>query len=307
MRTLLCFVVMLAASGYLFFFAQHHTRSWRDTPPTLASVYDRFFDDFDTTPVAFLPPLFLFGAIGMFAALFPALLVLLTGSRTGRGWLVAAGLAAVAGAAINFIGIVLASLKMGSSRATLFFWLIPLVQLIAGVIGIVIASSGRLAVIWSGWLPPLPGWALLVSRGMVLAICAGVLAVPARRLLQKAPTDAERLDRFEKKIKGSIYRIELGGQPVALLLKDCKVYVLTVANKEVVKEKVLDTGFYPWFTVCTRSTLEQEGEFVKVYLAKQAIGAGGGSVGGGNYRSKDGRSWEKKMDQGWRPLAEVQQ
>src|SRR5689334_3996862 len=144
MRTLLCFVVMLAASGYLFFFAQHHTETRLESRNTLANVYDRFFSDFDTTPVGFLPPLFLFGAVGMFAALFPALMVLLTSSRAGRGWWVAAGVVAVAGALINFIGMVMASLKLSAS-ATLFFWLIPIFQLIVGVISIVFASSGRLA------------------------------------------------------------------------------------------------------------------------------------------------------------------
>jgi hypothetical protein len=303
MRTLLCFVVMLAASGYLFFFAQHHAQARRESPHTLASVYDRFFADLDAKPVGYLPPLFLFGALGMFGALYPAFLILLASSRAGRGWLIAAGLLAGAGALVNLTGIVLARLKMGLTgpHATVFFWLIPLLQLTVGAISIAIASSGRLAAIWNGWLPPLTGWALLVSRGMLLAICAGLLAVPAKRLLEKPPTDAERLDRFEEKIKakGSVFRIELGGKPVAFLLMDCTVYLLTVANKEVVQDKVLGAGFYPWFTVCQHSTLEQDGEFVKVYLAKQAVGAGGGSVAGGNFRSKDGRSWEKKMDEGW--------
>ena len=146
----------------------------------------------------------------------------------------------------------------------------------------------------------------MVGRGIVLAICGGVIAVPATRLLRRAPTDAERLDRFETKTKGRVVRMDLDGKTVVFLLRDCKVYVLTVANKEVVQDKVLETDFYPWFTVCTQSTLEHDGEYVLAHLSKQAVGAGGGSVGGGNYRSKDGRSWEKKMDKGWQPLAEVQ-
>jgi hypothetical protein len=308
MRTFSCFVVMLAACGYFFLIAQHHTPTRRESPRTLASVYNRFCDDLDATPVALLVPLFLFGAVGMFGVLYPALLILLASSGAARGWLIAAGLLAGAGALINLVAIILERLKMGLTghHATMFFWLIPLVQLTAGAISLGIASSDGLAAKWNGWLPPLTGWAAIVSRGMVFAIGASVLAVPVKRLWQAPRTDAERLERFEEKSKGSVYRIELGGKPVAFLLMDCKVYLLTVADKEVVQDKVLETEFYPWFTVCQRSTLEQDGEFVKVYLAKQAVGAGGGSVGGGNYRSKDGRSWEKKMDEGWRPLAEVQ-
>ena len=100
--------------------------------------------------------------------------------------------------------------------------------------------------------------------------------------------------------------MDLAGKATAFLLMDCKVYVLTVANKEVVQQKVLETEFYPWFTVCTRSTLERGRRIRERHLFKQAKWAAGSISAGGTYRSKDGRSWEKQTDEGWRPIGEGQ-
>ena len=117
------------------------------------------------------------------------------------------------------------------------------------------------------------------------------------------------LAKLQKEVrpKGSeVFQTLIGGQPKAFLLLECKVYLLDTADKAIRREKVLEPGFYLGFTACTGQTIKTEGEYVMVYLAQQAVGAGGGNAGGGNYRSKDGRNWEKHTEKGWLPVAEAQ-
>jgi hypothetical protein len=46
--------------------------------------------------------------------------------------------------------------------------------------------------------------------------------------------------------------------------------------------------------------------YLRVYLENRAFGAGGGNYSGGEYRSRNGKDWEKHTSKGWRPVAEAQ-
>jgi len=118
---------------------------------------------------------------------------------------------------------------------------------------------------------------------------------------------AQRLARFKEEVRpknGTIFETILEGKPTAFLLQDCKLYLLAVTAEAVKKERVLEPDFYLGFTTCTRQEIKLEGEYLKVFLSQQAVGAGGGNAGGGNYRSKNGRDWEKQKDGTWRPVTE---
>ena len=123
------------------------------------------------------------------------------------------------------------------------------------------------------------------------------------------PTLDQRLAALEKEVKpkgGQIFQTTLAGKPLAFLLLDCSLYRLEVTNEEIKRNKVLSPGFYFWLDVCTDQSIVKEGEFVKVYLANRAIGAGGGNTSGGAYRSKDGSIWEKKTGDAWLPVDKAQ-
>ena len=142
----------------------------------------------------------------------------------------------------------------------------------------------------------------------VVVLVAG-LAFAAYRYFRTL-TPAEKLARLQEEVKpkgGTVFQTELQGKSVAFLLLNCEVFLLDPAPKKVVREKVLQPGFYLWFTVNDGQSIERDGEYVKVRLSRVAFGAGGGNAGGGVYRSKDGRNWEKHTVSGWRPVAEVQQ
>ena len=55
-----------------------------------------------------------------------------------------------------------------------------------------------------------------------------------------------------------------------------------------------------------RITVLSNADYLYVYLANRAIGAGGGNTSGGNYRTKDGLTWEKRMDRGWEAVETAQ-
>lgn len=148
-----------------------------------------------------------------------------------------------------------------------------------------------------------------MAKILVLLFLAAAAAMAAYYFLFRNPPAAEKLAKLQKEVQpksGQVFETVLGGQPRAFLLLGCKVYLLDTASKTIRREKVLEPGFYLGFTTCTSQTIKPGGEYVLVYLAQQALGAGGGNVGGGNYRSKDGRDWEKHTEKGWLPVSEAQ-
>lgn len=112
----------------------------------------------------------------------------------------------------------------------------------------------------------------------------------------RTPSDWERLAKLQK---------EVGSSGIVFLL-GCKVFLLDLSGRKIRREKVLQTGFYPWFTTCVEQSMKLDGKHLRVWLSNTAIGAGGGNIGGGNYRSEDGRNWEKNTHEGCRPVSEAQ-
>jgi len=146
---------------------------------------------------------------------------------------------------------------------------------------------------------------LLMMAGAGVAAFLGLWAYS----LSNRSTPEQKLAALEKEVKpkgGEIFQTVLAGRPMVFLMLECSVYIIDASGEEIKKDKVLSPGFYFGLDVCTDQSISAEGEFVKVYLANRAIGAGGGNTSGGNYRSKDGMKWEKKTDKGWRPVDEAQ-
>ena len=99
-------------------------------------------------------------------------------------------------------------------------------------------------------------------------------------------------------------RAEIDGARIELAVQDCKVY-LTAHSKEKFRgrDRVLEPEPYPWFTFCERQEISADTRYMTATLGRIAFGAGGCCATGGTYRSRDGRTWEKRVsgDQ-WRPI-----
>jgi hypothetical protein len=84
-------------------------------------------------------------------------------------------------------------------------------------------------------------------------------------------------------------------QEVILGLKECEVYRAKLelgVVTEWIQEKKLHS-FYPLWSACSRESLKQDGQFIKVSFCKTPISAGGGCAGGGgDFRSINGRDWQ---------------
>ncbi|MBM3756351.1 MAG: hypothetical protein FJW38_20465 [Acidobacteria bacterium] len=99
-----------------------------------------------------------------------------------------------------------------------------------------------------------------------------------------------------------MFRTTLHGKPLAFLLDKCTLYLLDVTDAEIKRREVLSTSFYFFLASCSKQTIEQQGEYVRVHLYARAIGAGGGNTTGGDFRSKDGLTWEKLDGVSWIPV-----
>lgn len=88
-----------------------------------------------------------------------------------------------------------------------------------------------------------------------------------------------------------VFQGMLNGQPVHLMLNDCKVFRAQPEGNGW--QVVLEPDPYPFFTSCVRQTLQYEFGAVTVMLGRMAFGAGGCCATGGRYRSSDGQIWKK--------------
>jgi hypothetical protein len=129
-----------------------------------------------------------------------------------------------------------------------------------------------------------------VRRFLALLPPAIALAVLAGHAGSAAP---------EKKL-----RADIDGARIDLIVQDCKVY-LTAHSTEKFRGRVrvLEPEPYPWLTFCERQEISTDQRYITVTLGRIAFGAGGCCATGGTYRSRDGRTWEKRVgvDQ-WRPV-----
>jgi len=125
---------------------------------------------------------------------------------------------------------------------------------------------------------------------MIALACALTIAACAEA---PAPPDAPVTARIDAK---------LAGKDIHLVLHDCKVYRAESAAPKAKRTLVLEPELYPFFTVCSRESLTLESEYVLAMLGRQALGAGGCCASGGNYRSADGVTWEKRDGGKWKAV-----
>ncbi len=88
----------------------------------------------------------------------------------------------------------------------------------------------------------------------------------------------------------------IGGTPVHLALADCEVFFVAPDGG---REKVLSTDFYPMLSVCMRQNVSADADFITVELGRQAFGAGGCCATEGTWRSRDGKTWERRRHGKW--------
>jgi hypothetical protein len=98
--------------------------------------------------------------------------------------------------------------------------------------------------------------------------------------------------------RASHFRAVVGGLPVHLALEDCEVFVV---SDDGGREKVLSTDFYPMLSACARQEAASDAEFITVELGRLALGAGACCTTGGQWRSRDGRVWERRHNGRWLP------
>lgn len=139
---------------------------------------------------------------------------------------------------------------------------------------------------------------------LLLLVCLGIAEFAALWAFSafSKKTPQQKLAALQEEVRpkgGEVFQTVLLGKPVTFLLLDCSVFLIDAAGDAIQRTKVLSPGFYFGLDVCTNQSIAVEGEFVQVYLANRAIGAGGGNTSGGNYRSKDGVTWEKKTGKVW--------
>ncbi|HEV2741323.1 MAG TPA: hypothetical protein VGU66_22375 [Candidatus Elarobacter sp.] len=114
----------------------------------------------------------------------------------------------------------------------------------------------------------------------------------------------------QKRFGDRVLRVTAAGRPLIFGVHDCTVYQARTAHDDIIGwDVVLRSdwgGGYPKFmTSCTGEAIRYDGRYVRVFLCAQAIGAGGGCAGGGDYRrTADGRHrWEISKDTvHWRTL-----
>lgn len=115
-------------------------------------------------------------------------------------------------------------------------------------------------------------------------------------LFEKAPDPAMSQEAIATRAapQERVFKGQLGGEPVFLLIHDCEVYrVEHLAKGAVHWESVLAPDFYPMWTSCQRQSMSFEAGALTVTLGRMAFGAGGCCATGGTYRSVDGRNWKR--------------
>lgn len=92
-----------------------------------------------------------------------------------------------------------------------------------------------------------------------------------------------------------VFRGQLAGAPVHLLVHDCEVFQVEALDGDEVRwTSVLKPDPYPLWTSCERQSMSFDGRTLTVTLGRQAFGAGGCCATGGTYRTVDGRTWKKR-------------
>lgn len=104
----------------------------------------------------------------------------------------------------------------------------------------------------------------------------------------------------EAEAQGLVLRAMLDGRPLALMVRDCRVYDLADRPDRKGRRPVrLEPEFYLGPTSCARQSIATDAGWVTVTIGRMAFGAGGCCASGGTYRTRDGRAWEKRVRGAW--------
>jgi hypothetical protein len=143
-----------------------------------------------------------------------------------------------------------------------------------------------------------------VRRRAAVAFIAGMIAC--------GPSPEEKTARSADSIvalaaeKGLVFRGVVSGSPVAIMVRDFKVYNLDdKPRSDGVRPVILRPDFYPWPTTCGRESIEGDSAFVRLTIGRWGLGAGACCSTGGTYRSRDGRVWERQLTSSkWVPVVD---
>ncbi|MBB1627042.1 hypothetical protein [Achromobacter sp. UMC71] len=136
----------------------------------------------------------------------------------------------------------------------------------------------------------------LAVRSLALTLCAAVALAGCEPSLPQPPAGskltAETIATQETPAALQ-FQGTLAGKPIHLLVHECKVYKVDPAEGgNVAWTLVLEGEFYPLPTLCIRQELTVNKGVAKVFLGRQAFGAGGCCTGNPEYRSTDGLTWK---------------
>lgn len=145
-----------------------------------------------------------------------------------------------------------------------------------------------------GW--PTISFTLLLFSGLLVSGCKDDI-----EKMELSEKEKARVIQIQNPFGVNLIRFSVLGEkePVSLGMKDCKIYRAKNEQGVVTGWEQSLNAIYLSFTACTRQSIEYDGQYVKVFICEQAIGAGGGCAAGGNYRSRDGKLWEKLNGNKW--------
>ncbi len=158
MKLLLVYGAVPALCAVLVFLAPHHRRRPESFQAcTLAELYRSFFRDMPSVLSPRTQGFALLGVVGVIACFYPAVLLIAlrwldpAPGPGGGAALVAGGILGLAGAAVNFLGMLISHMNFafGGSQSTkdqtVFLFLIPLFQAAFALASIAIGTSSTCA------------------------------------------------------------------------------------------------------------------------------------------------------------------
>ena len=121
--------------------------------------------------------------------------------------------------------------------------------------------------------------------------------------LKLTKEERERIPVLQNPFESDLVRLNASGEngPILIGLQDCRVYRAELelgVVTEWVRVPEVD-GSYPLPSACSNESVEYDGEYVTIQFCKTPMGAGGGCAGGiSPHRSKNGKDWEVRAEQG---------
>jgi len=162
----------------------------------------------------------------------------------------------------------------------------------------VLSAAAAAALAWQAFSPVTRPERNVLWGQLLLAAGLGIgLGLAGGGSVPVAPAAGPEPDSMAQVPPERVFKGLLGGKPVHLAVRDCKVYRAVPKEPKEPGENgwqmVLEPDLYPFFTYCERQSLQADNGVVIVTLGRIAFGAGGCCATGGTYRSRDGELWKK--------------